>query len=1367
MSSVYHAPVFLPVVLQFCDWREFRIIARLSRSARSVAAASFSLRIGALLGRFLIDNATVQQGSDAADALLSFAATTNSGIVGPFVLTVLAPPTSTGSPLNDLIILAPSVYAARWMLFLQEKLGFRRKTSPAHLPAYLHGHASALYVFVSALRNVHLVVTLSTTILPALLRFPSTGDMHLLSGGALWSFYPLLTDEGLSLATEYPLRSWEATALPTFAPSRALICGIQRVSTNESLARPFIPGPSRAIFEGALEEAGGGLVGSGVAWLSQPSPDWMPYDLNFVVAKDFGTRIASILHGIGYASVRIDSHIPCAYLVVPDGEGPELGHPSTERWMSKTLRFTDARGRIITVTSTKDPNVLRTLLGAESTMGMAILTGSALVILYPSLWRRNRAFWREGSIANSDSDVDRIATPQTWAQKGFEITPASTPRAAAACSPRCCSEPRHFRGGRGIAVIRMGPRTLPAGFARDAANGLLGGQYGMSLVLAACHNPQCRFFRFPAVSLRSPITRRLRPPTTNPKYDAIEARAWFVRHREPPFPRIYHALLLATNIHARIWVPLPLGDHALHRDDYRTIDDLRTSTWVKCNPEAAPVSPLFAAAGTAIGTPVFSNALTQMYSVLGTFHAYNVVLVFQSPHSMGEVNQHFHPETCNCPAQICGDVLAIFFRDGVTGPVQPSAVDVPFADCRLAVHELVLPTFFASSDNTTAVAETGSTAVAFPTLSKVSSTYVSFAFDMPVPYHPAVSSTLSLSPAFNVLLLSVESTEPVLVSVPVLALRAAPSVRDLDVSPWITVPGPAHSTDLDANCVEMVSWPPHSYAPLPYSYTIFCAPQTDSVEPLNKCLPTFVTLRPKWTGNILVARAAEGSGGVGNMTLEELSQVIDIVQYIVRERIIGFDLDRSHLDFPTKSSWQRKFGKSTLCDADTSEHVNVVVGMVSSAKYGMSGVGSWSPSYNETPIEKAKFNLVVENPESTEWLLDWLVVLFNAGRVQTLKCPDTKKQAHFVAEEDGQTVLRFTRPIFRSGALYADDHSQWPVPLAHKQAFAAAAAACAFELPVIYDADGTRLMGQDLLNTINNMPGCIVAVKFTLNHVGPRSENKYSPAKGVRNTHHSFLATFESIQVLQLPGEGVPFTGTPIQPPTIVVAPIIVTPTAAVTALNAAADTAPNAVPQVSAHSSPSAIQGPPAAINTTSAPPVMSVPTAGTPQASSASPLSLHGPGVPSGPPFPTTYALTSPQGVSAHLLQGRTALSSYPFLRGPTPLFAQNDNSLLYQSPEQNRYFHNATPGPSGYQQEQYLHNAMPGPSAYQQERYLHNATPGPSGYYNYPLAVTSSDSSSDTLSEDENQVQIPRGLGKTRPAPHQAGPEAKRARRDNDSA
>ncbi|KAJ7048555.1 hypothetical protein C8F01DRAFT_1267067 [Mycena amicta] len=447
------------------------------------------------------------------------------------------------------------------------------------------------------------------------------------------------------------------------------------------LFAPFIPLQARDRFDDIVDSAGGGLVGSGVAWISQPDPDWHPYDLNFIVANDSGPQVAIHLQQMGYHGHSISSHVPVCNLVMQDGEMPVYGHPLTDRWMLTTTRFVDGRGRVITVTSTKDTNVLRTLLGADSTMGMAILARSALVVLYPSLWRFNQGVWREGSIAHANKDSARIATRHSWAARGFLLGPPSYANASMECFPRCCSEPRQFRGGRGVAVVRLDSRQLPSGFARDAANGLQGGEYGLSLVLGTCHNRRCSFFRYPSVSIRSTTLRPMQPISGNRKFDLIEARSWLVRHRDPPFIRLYKGLLLATSVHQAVWVPLALGDHALHANDYRTIDDLRTSTWVKCVPEGAEPSPLFAGAGTVVGAPVFSNALVQKYRLNGIARSYDMVLFHQTASAAGVVNRHFHPDGCNCTPAICGDVLAVFFRDDVLGPIQPDAADLPLATC--------------------------------------------------------------------------------------------------------------------------------------------------------------------------------------------------------------------------------------------------------------------------------------------------------------------------------------------------------------------------------------------------------------------------------------------------------------------------------------------------------------------------------------------------------------------------------------------------------------------------------------------------------------------------------------------------------------
>ncbi|KAJ7070720.1 hypothetical protein C8F01DRAFT_1244429 [Mycena amicta] len=155
--------------------------------------------------------------------------------------------------------------------------------------------------------------------------------------------------------------------------------------------------------------------------------------------------------------------------------------------------------------------------------------------------------------------------------------------------------------------------------------------------------------------------------------------------------------------------------------------------------------------------------------------------------------------------------------------------------------------------------------------------------------HPVVN--VLPAPTYGAILVPVGAVQPTVVQLPLLlGTRIPASPRDLDVTRWILRGTPPHFMDLDANSVDFTFWPLHSSHPLPHAYTIFCAAQSETANDSNDCVASFAKhVRPKWKGNILVARALHGTEGIGSMTLADWPNVEDIVRHVVKERVIGTD----------------------------------------------------------------------------------------------------------------------------------------------------------------------------------------------------------------------------------------------------------------------------------------------------------------------------------------------------------------------------------------------------------------------------------------------------------------------------------------------
>ncbi|KAF7319429.1 F-box domain-containing protein [Mycena chlorophos] len=133
-------------------------------------------------------------------------------------------------------------------------------------------------------------------------------------------------------------------------------------------------------------------------------------------------------------------------------------------------------------------------------------------------------------------------------------------------------------------------------------------------------------FRYPLASIRplphvNPDPGRRRVPD-DPKEHHIRLTALAVKFREPPFPKYYTALLLPTNADMHV-APVPLDDHTTR---YRTLDDLRTHTWIRPHFPAS----LLQSPGRHSGGVTFANPIARTFTVTGTVGTHDMVALFES-----------------------------------------------------------------------------------------------------------------------------------------------------------------------------------------------------------------------------------------------------------------------------------------------------------------------------------------------------------------------------------------------------------------------------------------------------------------------------------------------------------------------------------------------------------------------------------------------------------------------------------------------------------------------------------------------------------------------------------------------------------------
>nr|GAT59223.1 predicted protein [Mycena chlorophos] len=85
--------------------------------------------------------------------------------------------------------------------------------------------------------------------------------------------------------------------------------------------------------------------------------------------------------------------------------------------------------------------------------------------------------------------------------------------------------------------------------------------------------------------------------------------------------------------------------------------------------------------------------------------------------------------------------------------------------------------------------------------------------------------------------------------------------------------------------------------------------------------------------------------------------------------------------------WKRKDSGHAVCCRQNGEvviQVFTVVGKISEANLFVDGLGGWSPTWERTPMEKAKYQFQMERPEGSVFAADWDVAVKNLEKFQVL-----------------------------------------------------------------------------------------------------------------------------------------------------------------------------------------------------------------------------------------------------------------------------------------------------------------------------------------------------------------------------------------------
>ncbi|KAJ7101431.1 hypothetical protein B0H15DRAFT_796230 [Mycena belliarum] len=146
----------------------------------------------------------------------------------------------------------------------------------------------------------------------------------------------------------------------------------------------------------------------------------------------------------------------------------------------------------------------------------------------------------------------------------------------------------------------------------------------------------------------------------------------------------------------------------------------------------------------------------------------------------------------------------------------------------------------------------------------------------------------------------------------------------------------------------------------------------------------------------------------------------------IRGALLGSNEYLASATCVSSHAWRNKAGGHILTGGSD---LLVVVGRVADSKLDVVHAGSWRVMWRE-PMEKAKFVMMLENPEGTIFERDWAVTVDNGRRVQGGICDGTQARNFIVADRAG-VMLRFTQNVFekkKNGDIAGYDPAKWYVP---------------------------------------------------------------------------------------------------------------------------------------------------------------------------------------------------------------------------------------------------------------------------------------------------------------------------------------------------
>ncbi|KAJ7623949.1 hypothetical protein DFH06DRAFT_1340272 [Mycena polygramma] len=411
----------------------------------------------------------------------------------------------------------------------------------------------------------------------------------------------------------------------------------------------------------------GGISGSAVVWIAQVSPDWQPEDLNTVVARGLSAETRQFLADRGWSQRRVESRIPFVFPVRPPlrpiaaYERDQLGCPTT--WA-----FAKPGRPEITLTETFEETVFAHIARAKHSMATTLLTRTTIIALHGFEFAGSYSTWREKAFGCA-TDPGRVAG--RVAAMGGQTNYFAGVRSP--CGDRCPGLLRRMRGGRGVGLFtwRRPGQTVadvdeqgvheesgPLDIVReDAYAGFMQSCYSFGWTWCICRNPACDTFMFPrGLSPSAPKWERL---STNPKENRILRTVRALEDSVPPFPLLaqFAGVLFPTSCIAPCIVPVPL-DHGLK--DFRTIDDLRTYTWITTRDSALPAWPDYMPPHAIVGsTTVFGPLSWREQYAPGRF----LTAYMESTKNVGLVNGLFGRGELASP--VYGDVLLMLESDGI------------------------------------------------------------------------------------------------------------------------------------------------------------------------------------------------------------------------------------------------------------------------------------------------------------------------------------------------------------------------------------------------------------------------------------------------------------------------------------------------------------------------------------------------------------------------------------------------------------------------------------------------------------------------------------------------------------------------------